>query len=318
MRIGVLNNLRAGRSRRQVTRIVEFLRAYPGVSHVETPTGEVVPDALSRFARDGVDVLVVQGGDGTLARVLTEVLEHGAFYEPPMIAPLRGGRTNMTALDVGTQRDPVRALATLFQSIRNGSLASRVVTRPVIRMEIPHEGFVQHGMFFGVGVIHRAIELVHESFPRGRSQGVFGAGIVTSALVARAALVGAKGILDPDKIQIKLDGTPHPTDAFQLVIASTLDRLFLRMRPFWGIEPAPLRLTAISAGAQGARSAAPGILRGRPRPHVVPENGYTSLNVHRAELLLDCGFTVDGEMWAGESGRRIRLTADQTVDFVRL
>lgn len=318
MRIGVLSNMRAGRSRSQVSKILSFLDAHRGIVHVETPRGDVVPDALSRLADEGVDVLVVQGGDGTLARVLTEILEYGAFPKVPLIAPLRGGRTNMTALDIGTQSNPVRALATLVDAVRHDTLASRIEERSVLRLEIPREGVVQHGMFFGVGVIQRAIELVHRVFPQGRSQGVFGAGIVTSLLVARAALGASEGVLDPDKMQLRFDGQPQGTGAYQLVIASTLHRLFLGMRPFWGAEDAPLRFTAVSEGARDLRRAAPGILRGRPAAWLRPEDGYLSRNVHRAELLLDCGLTIDGELWGPEPGRRVSVTADQRVGFVRL
>jgi len=318
MRIGVLNNLRAGRSRDQVARILEFLDDHRGILHIETPRGEVVPDALSRLADEGVDVLVVQGGDGTLARVLTEILEHGAFPKPPLIAPLRGGRTNMTALDIGMSRDPVVALRNLVAAVRHGSLQRHVIERAVLRLAIPEEGVVQHGMFFGVGVIHRAIEVVHRSFPNGRSQGVFGSGIVTSGLVARAAFGDASGILDPDKIQLRLDDGETEAGSYQLLIASTLDRLFLGMRPFWGSGPGNLRLTGISREAEHLRRAVIGILRGRPPAFVHHARGYLSRNVRRAELLLDCGLTIDGEVWAPEPGRRVEVTADQRVSFVRL
>lgn len=318
MRIGVLNNLRAGRSRQQVARILEFLDDHRDLLHIETPRGEVVPEALSRLAEEGVDVLVVQGGDGTLSRVLTEILEHGVFRKLPLIAPLRGGRTNMTALDVGMSRDPVRALRNLVAAVRHGSLRRHVHERHVLRLAIPGEGVVQHGMFFGVGVIHRAIELVHDTFPLGRSQGVLGSGLVTSGLVARAAFGDASGMLDPDKVQIRLDDGETETGSYQLLIASTLDRLFLGMRPFWGAGPGGLRLTAISSDAEQLRRSALGILRGAPPAFVHHARGYLSRNVRRAELLLDCGLTIDGEMWAPELSRRVEVTAGQRVCFVRL
>jgi hypothetical protein len=318
VRIGVLNNLRAGRSRHQVDRILEFLDARRGIVHVETPCGDAVPEALSRLAAEGVDVLVVQGGDGTLARALTEILEHGVFRRPPLIAPLRGGRTNMTALEIGMSRDPVRALRNLVAAARHGSLERHVRERAVLRLAIPSEGVVHHGMFFGAGVVQRAIALVHRTFPRGRTQGVFASGIVTSGLVARAALGDASGILDPDKIQLRLDGGDAETGSYQLLIASTLDRLFLRMRPFWGRGPGSLRLTAITREALHLRRAALGILRGRPPVFVHHTQGYSSRNVEQAELLLDCGFTVDGEIFAPEPGRHVELTADRRLGFVRL
>ena len=60
-----------------------------------------LPEALGEFARNRIDLLVVNGGDGTLQHALTEILGGDDFEQIPMIAPLRGGRTNMTALDLG-------------------------------------------------------------------------------------------------------------------------------------------------------------------------------------------------------------------------
>jgi hypothetical protein len=50
---------------------------------------------------------------------------------------------------------------------------------------------------------------------------------------------------------------------------------------------------------------------------VTPENGYTSRNVERAEFRMNCGFTVDGELWQPDSDRTISLTAERVVHFVR-
>ena len=48
-----------------------------------------------------------------------------------------------------------------------------------------------------------------------------------------------------------------------------------------------------------------------------PENGYTSRNVDRAELRMDCGFTVDGEIFEPEPDEIVTLSADHRVTFVR-
>ena len=60
-----------------------------------------------------------------------------------------------------------------------------------------------------------------------------------------------------------------------------------------------------------------GILRGKPASFVTEENGYVSRNAKRVELSADCGFTVDGELFDPEPGRRIEITADQSIRFVR-
>ncbi len=319
-RIGVLNNPRAGRKPGRLSEMRTFLNGHPDILHVETETSECVPDALQAFKDREIDILVVNGGDGTLQRTLTMLLDRGVFERLPVIVPLRGGTTNMSALDMGCQRDVVKALATVITAVREGALGERMVNRSVLRVEFGPERHrtVQFGMFCGLGLIHRAVELVHTAFPPGRrSQGVVGAGVLTGWLVARSAMRSASGILAPDRMRVRLDDEVVAGDRFQLAIASTLDRLFLRIRPFWGAEAAPVRVTTIAFGASRIWASAISILRGRPRSSVTPATGYTSRNVHRAEFRVSCGLTVDGEVYAPERDQLVRIEADQRIRFVR-
>jgi hypothetical protein len=298
--------------------MLSLLKKHPDIVHVETEDCESVPEVLTAFAGQDVDILVVNGGDGTLQRALTTILNRGVFERPPLIAPLRGGRTNMSASDLGCQRGPVKALESLIEAAHNRSLEERLVNRAVLRVEILPEELVEYGMFCGVGVIHRGVDLVHRTFPPGRhSRGVLGAGVLTGVLVGRGAMQSTTGMLAPDRMQIRLDGEAVAQDRFQLVMATTLEHLFLRIQPFWGREPAPVRVTAIAAGARRLWASAIGILRGRPPSHVTPEGGYTSRNVHRAEFRLDCGLMVDGELFPPQRNRIVRIEADHTLRFVR-
>jgi len=321
LRIGVVNNLRAGRNAKGVARLLGFLRSHPEILHVETESAEVMPEALAELARQEVDLLAVNGGDGTLQYILTEILSHRIFGDTiPMIAPLRGGRTNMSALDLGARRDPIRGLTEILDAVRDGRLAERVDPRNVLRVEYGIRREVTYGMFFGVGTIHRAIELNHRLFDGERTrkiEGVPGATLVTAGLLGRMLTGDTSGILAPDKLQILLDGEMVPQGEFYLAIATSLTRLFARMRPFWGHGPGGVRFTTMASGAERVGRAVPGILRGKPQAFVTPENGYTSRNVDLAELRLNCGFTVDGELWDPEPGRTVSVTADSVIPFVR-
>ena len=318
MRIGVLNNLRAGKNDARVTRLLQFLRSYPEVVSVETSATGAVPEALAELASHDVQLLAINGGDGTLAWALGEILGNRAFGDDiPLIAPLRGGRTNMSALDLGAQRDPVKGMAELIKAARSGRVEERVAMRRVLRVEYGPYHEVRYGTFLGVGMIERAIGIVESVFPAGKPQGVFGGTLVTAGLLTRVALGDRRGVLTPDKVDLLLDGKPARHGEYTLLIASTLDRLFAGMRPFWGEGPGPVRVTGLAAGCERMGRAIPGILRGKPLPWVMPQTGYTSENVRCAELRMDCGFTVDGEIVPAEPGQIVTVTARDCVQFVR-
>jgi len=322
MRIGLLSNLSAGRNQREVGRLLDSLQGHRDISHVETSAAGAVPEALAELARQDVELLVVNGGDGTLSYALSEILGEGAFGgRVPLLAVLRGGRTNMTALDLGTSRDSVRAMASLIECVQNGGVVREVVQRPILRVDYGLNSgrkVTRYGMFFGAGVIHRGIDLVHRSFAKDR-QGIFGASVVSANLLARMAILGdSQGILAPDKIGILMDGTPVDRSASALVMATSLDRLFLRMRPFWGDEAGGVRFTSIAAKAPGFARALPGILTGRPADLVNEENGYLSRNADRVHLRMDCGFTVDGELVDPAPDRVVSLSASDRLQFVHI
>jgi hypothetical protein len=223
----------------------------------------------------------------------------------------------MTALDLGVQRDPVRAMVRLIEIVRAGKLDDHIVERPVLRVQYGPQAKVHYGMFFGAGVIHRGIELAHRTF-RNNQQGVFGASLVTASLLTRMGLAGSSGgVLAPDKIGVLVDQMSVCRGASRIVLATSLERLFLRMRPFWGDGPGGIRFTSVAADAPALGRSIPGILAGHPGRAVKESNGYVSRNAHGVEMLMNCGFTVDGELVDPVSDRMVSITADQRVRFVR-
>jgi diacylglycerol kinase family enzyme len=313
VRIGVLTNLRAGNSK--VTKMLALLAQRPGVVHVATDTSRVLPEALAELLQHELDVLVVNGGDGTLQYTLSELLESQDLRKLPYIAPLRGGRTNMTAKDLGAQRNPQNGLRDVIDAADAGRLRELYVDRPVLKVGSTGRP-VQYGMFFGVGVIHRAISLVHRTFAPER-QGAFGATLVTAALAAKVLVRPTDGILTPDKVQVMLDGKETYGGEYYLLIASTLGKLFAGMNPYWGNGPGGVRFTSMTSQAQHFARNLTGIVRGKPGAGVTRENGYLSENAEQVELRMDCGFTVDGEIFEPVPDEVVTLSADRRITFIR-
>jgi diacylglycerol kinase family enzyme len=71
-------------------------------------------------AREGIDLVVSVGGDGTVNEVVNGLLADGPGPHLPMLAVVPGGSTNVFSRALGRSRDPVEATAEILESVRAG------------------------------------------------------------------------------------------------------------------------------------------------------------------------------------------------------
>jgi diacylglycerol kinase family enzyme len=102
-------------------RIRAFCADHADIFHYEVEEIGQIGEALRTIARVKPVVLVVNGGDGTVQTVLTEI-HHGHWFgdSPPPLAVLPNGKTNLIALDLGSVGDPVVALERVMEIARTG------------------------------------------------------------------------------------------------------------------------------------------------------------------------------------------------------
>jgi diacylglycerol kinase family enzyme len=78
----------------------------------------------ARAADDGVDLVVVLGGDGTINETVNGLLgseaRTGSADDAPALAVVPGGSTNVFSRSVGIARDPVAATSELLEALRAG------------------------------------------------------------------------------------------------------------------------------------------------------------------------------------------------------
>lgn len=266
-------------------------------------------DALTSLSRSwpNPDVLAVNGGDGTVHYLLTAL--HVARIAFPRMAFLPGGTTNMTAHDLSGRRSQSAALASL--------LAGPVQTtrRCALKITDVASGDVQVGFFFGAGSIVSGIRFTHER--------VYRLGIADE-LAPALALVrvvwglarGSGEFAAATSAHIESGEARIDADAWALVV-TPLRRLFIGLHPFWNLDDQPLQLTLMTRGARRPLMNLPGLLVGRPRAEVVPDNGYRSFGATAITLDLDGPYTLDGELYpAPKAG--LRLEAIGPFEFLRL
>jgi diacylglycerol kinase (ATP) len=300
LRVGVLNNPRSGGNRRGLGAVRKVLAAHPQVSHREVLTPSDVAAALVDFARKEVNVVVVNGGDGTIQAALTALCHHKPFEAIPPLAVLRAGTTSMTAGDVGLKGSREQALRRLLLWAEGGEGEVGILHRPVLRVQVdPHQDPI-YGMFLGAASIYQGIQFFNNRLNRRGFRGEWAPGL-TIALFLLAVARRGSDYVTPVPIRVGFDQRSPERRDYLLLMISALERLFLGMHPFWGREERTLHYTAVEARPQHLLRALPALMRGRRNRYGTPDNGYFSHNVQQVQLTFNSGFTLDGELFKAES-----------------
>ena len=316
MKIGLISNRKSERNKRGLGKIVGALAASPDSLHAELGQISDLSEILRDFARREVGVVAINGGDGTVQATLTELFNARPFERMPVLAVLPGGMTNMIAHDIGCRRGP-KAVDRLVEALAAGDLASRTVEREIIRLQHTSEGPPLYGMFFGAAGICRGILLCREAMQPKTIGSTAAVGATVISVLARR-LIGSDRqdpILSGDPVTVRLDGGSPQSGSRLMVLITTLDRLILKSRPYWGSGPGGLRYTAISHPATGLLRAAYPLLYGRGARRF-PSSDYVSRNADEVCLEMTCPFTVDGELYDPLPGVPISLKAGQRVRFL--
>jgi Diacylglycerol kinase catalytic domain len=318
LKIGLISNPGSERNRRGLDDIHAASTDARDLVHVVAEDGQNLAEILADLARREIGLLVISGGDGTVQRLLTELLETRPFERPPPVAILPRGMANMTAGDVGLRGRLTHALPRLLETVRTGGLAGRLERRHVLRVENIKGLPPQRCMFLGAGAIYDAIEFCcRKVYSRGL-KGNLGMGLTLGGFLLGGLFGnGDKGPIRGHDIAITVDQRPVSRAPRLLVLATTLDRLVLGARPFWDEGVRPIRFTSIGHPPARLIRSAPKVLYGWRRA-TLPGDAYVSGGAERLALGLSSAFTLDGELLEPEPRGPLLVTAPDRVAFVRL
>ena len=279
MRAALLCNPFSGRIAPRIDRIRRQAASLPAV-YRETTSLAGMRQAVDACTASGVDMLAIAGGDVTVQAVLDHLLGRGDPAAMPQIVIIPGGTTNMTALDLGFRGGPVAVLGRV-RDLLAGRRAGRRVERHVLRVA-PAGGPAVHGMFFGAGAIVTAARYFHL---RVRRSGVTGE-IASLAVILRylaGMLAGRAGSeLPPARARLSAGDDRREEDCL-LLFASTLDRLLLGMRPYWGGGADPVHVTLIRSSPSRFWRSLPSLVRGKGA-RLAEADGYYSADFLRLEI----------------------------------
>ncbi len=317
--VALLSNPRSTGNRSMLPRIREFVAAHPNIFHYEVQDVAEVPEALDTIARVKPAVLVINGGDGTVQAALTE-LYHGDHFagSPPPVAVLPNGKTNLIALDLGAQGDPLKALAQIL-AIVQADVRPHVVARQLIALSDGHNTRPVLGMFLGgAGLAEGILFCRNKVYPLGLPNWL--SHVITVVAVFFSLLVGGRGRLapfrtKPVRVSVQREGELH--GRFFVLMVTTLERLLLNMRSHGVDRSGSLKLMAIEQERGTVLRTAFNAALGR-----LDKSRFKGFHLKRGDEIRIEGDSpsviLDGEIFQAPQGRAIVLTPTAPVPFLSL
>ena len=310
--IGFLINPQAGRVRGRVA-AVRAAATRVGVCREATDLAGI-GQAARELVESGAEILAINGGDGTVQGAITAVL--GAGLALPELAIIPGGTTNMTANDFHGRLSMNAAMEAAIRAAGLPAVERARVRRPLIEAKLP-SGERQVGLFLSAGATLTGMDHFRENVGSKGLRDELSAGIsLVRGLIGLAR--GEDAWSQGPEIDYRLGPDEPWHDGQALVIATTLERLIMGLRPWWGSQPLPMHVTAIGHEPRRLLRRAPALLRGRGGAGLGPEEGYRSDNAGAIELRPGGAIGLDGEVFPVPAEEVVSAVATPPVSFLNL
>jgi diacylglycerol kinase family enzyme len=291
----------------------------PALAYVLGEKGELVsPHDLSalaataeRFRERGVEVVCVNGGDGTIHQVLTALVRAYGEAPLPAFAVLRGGTMNIVADSVGVRVDARSMLGEVVEALHGGAPLPTTARR-ALKVELDDQPPF-YGFLSGNGIIARFLEVYYE---RPEPTPIDAAWLLARG--AASAMVGGaliRRLTRPYSGRVAVDGAELPGERWVATAIGSIEQMGLGFRVFSRLAEDPDRFQYVALGGSVADTARelPSLYRGR--------------GVHRpkdrsdlaGELVLTSGepiqLMIDGDFYVAQQGR-VRYTLGPSVRFL--
>lgn len=296
----------------------------------ETPNLDALEPALEALLFEHmINVLVVNGGDGTIHQTLNAAIRVvdraaarlGQRVPLPLFLFVNGGGMNMLARVFGSGGHPVRTLKKFLVRTRGsrfGSLPKRGV--PLLAVdETPtgdggasppatHASDLRYGYIFGSELVFNALTM-YERFGQGYPGLARFLYEVAAGYALRTELWNRYGhLLDAPTTSLTIDGTVYPR--YTSVVATTVPLQLVKglvatVRTM--ASPGGMNAVAVLPTDKGEVIAAiPRLMVGAPTPDIVYRSDVRCITVHGA-------YTLDGERFDRDAGRSSRASQATTT-----
>ena len=262
---------------------------------------DALPSAVTKAAKDGVQHVIIEGGDGTVQGVISAFLHQEAAFETfPAFSIIPGGMTNQVAKNIGLKSAAERTVKFAL----NGPLTA--LDMPLLQVS-DNDGPHYAGFLFSTGAIP---QITRYTTSKLHKKGIGG-----SAAVLGGILKGVRGN-DDTVLQITPVTMKDLYDGLHLgSVITTLPSLIMGLDPFWGDGDGPLRVTWVDGSYKGLARNVMQLWMGLKSKDRSPD-GLNSKRMEKLSYQYDGDIVLDGEFLSIPSGK-FTVTASRPVTFLR-
>ncbi len=273
---------------------------------------DVLPSAVTNMLDTGRNHVFIEGGDGTIHGVLSAFLNQQPDVDKlPDFTLLPGGMTNLVAAHAGLKRPSVKKLTRLIDA----RITPHSTDLPMLAIKAVDNHKTHYGFLLSTGALPAATRYCLDHI---HTKGIAGAAAVRSTLFKVMLGHQRNTILAPTPLHLDL-GDRQIDGEHIATITTTLPRLMIGLKPFWGKGDGPLMMTHVGKDAKHLkRNIARMLLPGQSlRAHAaLKRDGFQSWKIESANLRLPGELVLDGE-FIPHTNAPISLFATRPLRFIK-
>ena len=229
--IGVITNPRSRKNRKDPRRAQQLAYVMGEKGQLYAPGDlHALDDVAKHFLEREIDVLAINGGDGTVHVVLSAFVRVYGDRPLPRIAILRGGTMNTVASGIGIRGRPESLLGRLVDRYHSG-LPLAVGERNLMRVE-DHVGFL-----FGNGFVTRFMTVYYEGTEPTPWKAVRMVMRCVFSTFVRGSYI--RRMVAPTSVEVEVDGRKWPHKQYLAMVAGTVNSIGFQVRPFTRVSRHP-------------------------------------------------------------------------------
>jgi hypothetical protein len=250
-----------------------------------------------------IDLLVINGGDGTVKYILSVIFHDKPFKKLPLIAVLPSGSTNLIALDVGAVESKKNALKKFLHYLLVHKAYWKTRERPIVHVKSPSNNVDEYGLFIGMSLIYKAAVFFNKRLKKRGLGGALGL-VITICRTIYALFTRSKYYKKGETIKCNLDNNRHLEFSSLLFIVTSLRKLMFGNKDLLSLGNYSYNDLHSLILRENSKHFFINILcffMGKLSKHFHEENGYYLLHSKKFELTGVSGIAIDGETYQLEN-----------------